>query len=73
MLVQFPLLRLSLITIKVTRLVYYLYQCFMTCHRVDGIPYEKDILSKYIKLKLMKQHIEQTRYIDCAEDAKNIY
>ena len=29
------------------------YQCFLTCHRVDGIPYEKDILSKYIKLKLM--------------------
>ena len=54
MLVQFPLLILSLITTKVTRLVYYLYQCFMTCHRVDGIRYEKVILSKYIKLKLMR-------------------
>ena len=73
MLVQFPLLILSLITTKVTRLVYYLYQCFMTCHRVDGIPSEKDILSKYIKLKLMKQYIEQTRCTDCVDDAKNIY
>ena len=36
-----PLLILSLLTIKVTRLVYHLYQCFMTGHRVD----EKDILS----------------------------
>ena len=53
MLVQFPLLVLSLITIKVTRIAYYLYQCFITCHRVDDISYEKDILSKYIKLKLM--------------------
>ena len=48
MLVQLPLSILSLITIKVTRLVYYFYQCFMICHRVDGI------LSKYIKSKLMK-------------------
>ena len=54
MLVQFPLLILSLITVKVIRLVYYLYEYVMTCHRADGMPYEKDILSKYIKLKLMK-------------------
>ena len=46
MIVQFPLLILSH--------DYKNYQTALwTCHRVDGVPYEKDILRKYIKLELM--------------------
>ena len=45
----------------------------MTGHRVDGIPYEKDILSKYIKLELMKYYIEQIWCTDCADGAKTIH
>ena len=46
MIVQFPLLILSHDHKN--------YQTALwTCHRVDGIPYEKDILSKHIKLELM--------------------
>ena len=46
MIVQFPLLILSH--------DYKNYQTALwTRHRVDGVPYEKDILRKYIKLELM--------------------
>ena len=37
---------------------------------MDDIPYERDILGKYIKINDL--YIEQTPYTDCADDKKKL-